>query len=168
MTRRRVGIGYDVHPLGEGRRLVLGGVEIPHERGLLGHSDGDALTHAIMDALIGAAGQGDIGQWFPPTDERYRGAYSVDLLRRVRASLGAEGWSVENVDATVVAQCPRLAPYVEAMRRVLADALAVPVEAVNVKATTPEGLGALGRQEGIAALATALLARREVGHEASD
>ena len=156
----RVGSGFDCHALAPGRRLVLGGVEVPHDSGLAGHSDGDALAHAIVDALLGAAARGDIGQWFPSSDPRWTGADSVDLLlRTVVETLNGEGWAVVNVDATIVAQRPRLAEYVPAMRERLAPVLGLPVEAVSVKATTTDHLGALGRGEGIAAQAVALLVR---------
>ena len=152
----RTGIGYDVHPFAEGRRLVLGGVEIPAPRGLAGHSDADVLLHAIMDALLGAAAIGDIGVHFPPSDPRWRGADSRDLLRRVRELLGP-GWTIANVDATIIAETPRLGPHREQMRDAIADALEIGVDRVNVKATTNEGLGFVGREEGIAALAIATL-----------
>jgi len=148
-----------VHPLEAGRRLVLGGVEIAHERGLAGHSDADVLLHAISDAVLGAAGQGDIGLHFPPSDERWRDASSLDLLARVVAIAQADGWSVVNVDATVIAERPRIAPHVPLMRERIAARLGIPIDAVGVKATTNERLGALGREEGIAALAVALLSR---------
>lgn len=153
----RVGIGYDVHPFGEKRPLKLGGVEVEHEDGLRGHSDADVLLHAITDALLGAAGLGDIGQHFPPDDPSFRGVDSLALLRHVVGLLSAVGYSVENVDATVVAERPKLQPYIPRMRQCVASALSVPETSVNVKATTSEGLGALGRGEGIAALATALI-----------
>jgi len=155
----RIGQGYDVHPLREGRRLVLGGVEIAHERGLAGHSDADALLHAIADAVLGAAGLGDIGTHFPPSDERWRDASSLDLLGQVAGLARAGGWRVVNVDATVIAERPRVAPHVPLMRERIAACLGVTTGAVGVKATTNEGLGALGREEGIAALAVALLQR---------
>jgi 2-C-methyl-D-erythritol 2,4-cyclodiphosphate synthase len=155
----RVGIGHDLHPLVADRPLILGGVDVPHPRGLQGHSDGDVLVHAVTDALIGAAGRGDIGQWFPDTDERYRGADSLALLREVVGSLAEAGWRIQNVDASVVAQRPRLAPYLESMRSNLAAALQVEPDAVNVKATSPEYVGALGREDAIAAFATALIER---------
>jgi 2-C-methyl-D-erythritol 2,4-cyclodiphosphate synthase len=155
----RVGIGYDLHPLVSGRPLILGGVEVPHPRGLQGHSDGDALTHAVADALIGAAGRGDIGQWFPDTEERYAGARSVGLLADVAQQLKHDGWQVGNVDATVVAQRPRLSPYLAQMRENLARALQIEASAVNVKATSPELIGALGREHAISALATVLIER---------
>jgi 2-C-methyl-D-erythritol 2,4-cyclodiphosphate synthase len=155
----RVGLGYDLHAYAAERRLVLGGAEIAYARGLAGHSDGDVLAHAVADALLGAAGWGDIGEWFPPDDEAYRGARSLELLRQVVVRLGATGWRVVNVDVAVVAQEPRLAPYRETLRANLAAALGVPGERVNVKFTAPERLGALGRVEGVAALATALIER---------
>lgn len=153
----RIGQGYDVHPLIEGRRLVLGGVEIAHERGLAGHSDADVLLHAIMDAVLGAAALGDIGQHFPPSDERWRDASSLDLLSRVSALIRAARWQVVNVDATLIAERPRIAPHVPAMRERIARGLEIDAGAVGVKATTNERLGALGREEGMAALAVALL-----------
>jgi 2-C-methyl-D-erythritol 2,4-cyclodiphosphate synthase len=156
----RTGIGYDAHRLAAGRRLVLGGVEIPHDRGLAGHSDADVLTHAVIDALLGAAGLGDIGQHFPDTDERFRDADSIALLREVAGLVAARDVTVVNVDATVLAEGPRLAEHREAMRRRLAEALDVPEGRVNVKATTGEGMGWVGREEGIAALAVASLAER--------
>jgi 2-C-methyl-D-erythritol 2,4-cyclodiphosphate synthase len=155
----RVGIGYDVHRLVEGRALVLGGVRIESERGLEGHSDADALLHAVMDALLGAAGMADIGQHFPPGDERYRDASSLDLLGRVRATIEGEGWRVGNVDVTVIAERPRLAPYVPQMKTAIGGALGIPQLRVGVKATTNEGLGFLGRGEGIAAIAVAAVVR---------
>lgn len=155
----RVGIGHDLHPLVADRPLVLGGVDVPHPRGLEGHSDGDVLTHAVADALIGASGQGDIGQWFPATDERYRGAASLELLQHIASSLAEAGWRIQNVDASVVAQRPRLAPFLATMRSNLAGALQIEVDAVNVKATSPEYVGSLGREDAIAAFATALIQR---------
>jgi 2-C-methyl-D-erythritol 2,4-cyclodiphosphate synthase len=155
----RVGIGLDVHALEAGRRLVLGGVEIAHSAGLAGHSDGDALVHAVEDALLGAAARGDIGQWFPSSDQRWAGADSLLMLQTVVETLRAEGWQIVNVDATVIAQQPRIGPHVAAMRERLGDALGLPVDAVSVKATTTDHLGALGRAEGIAAQAVALLVR---------
>jgi 2-C-methyl-D-erythritol 4-phosphate cytidylyltransferase/2-C-methyl-D-erythritol 2,4-cyclodiphosphate synthase len=155
----RVGVGYDIHRLVPDRALVLGGVEIPHPRGLAGHSDADVLTHAIMDALLGAAGERDIGHHFPPDDPAYRGASSVHLLRAVAERLRASGWAVTNVDAVVMAQAPRLAPHVGAMRERLAAALAVSPEQIGIKATTAEGLDAVGRAEALAAHAVAVLTR---------
>jgi 2-C-methyl-D-erythritol 2,4-cyclodiphosphate synthase len=151
----RAGIGYDCHRFASGRRLVLGGVEIPHDRGLSGHSDADVLVHAIIDALLGAAGLGDIGEHFPDTDERYRDADSVQLLREVVASLAARGLAVVHVDSTVVIERPRLAPVRDEIRTTLAAALGVGVECVSVKATRGEGMGFVGREEGVAALAVA-------------
>ncbi|MBM4182481.1 MAG: 2-C-methyl-D-erythritol 2,4-cyclodiphosphate synthase [Betaproteobacteria bacterium] len=153
----RIGHGFDVHAFAEGRRLVIGGVDIPHERGLLGHSDADVLIHAICDALLGAAGLGDIGRHFPDSDARYRGVDSRELLRHVAGLLDARGWRVGNVDATLIAQAPRMAPHIPAMRERLAADLGIAVEALNVKATTTEKLGFTGRQEGIAAEAVCLL-----------
>jgi 2-C-methyl-D-erythritol 2,4-cyclodiphosphate synthase len=154
------GMGYDCHPLAEGRRLILGGVEIPHERGLAGHSDADALTHAIIDALLGAAALGDIGQHFPDTDERYRDASSIELLRRTVGLLAGAGFSARHVDATVLLERPQLAPAREQIRRTLAEALGLDLEHVSVKATRGEGMGFIGRQEGVAALAVATVERR--------
>jgi 2-C-methyl-D-erythritol 2,4-cyclodiphosphate synthase len=153
----RIGTGYDVHPFEAGRRLVLGGVYFEGETGLAGHSDGDALTHAVIDALLGAAALGDIGTHFPSSDASLRGADSIELLRRVAAQIHEAGYCVGNVDATVVAQKPRIAPRVQEMRARLAEALGVDVAQVSVKATTTDGLGAMGRAEGIAAQAVALL-----------
>ncbi|MCC8123705.1 MAG: 2-C-methyl-D-erythritol 2,4-cyclodiphosphate synthase, partial [Oscillospiraceae bacterium] len=147
----RIGHGYDVHRLVPGRPLILGGVEIPFEKGLLGHSDADVLTHAVMDALLGAAGMGDIGGHFPDTDPAYAGADSLRLLDAVREKLDKSGFSVGNIDATLLAQRPRLAPFLPRMREKLAAHLGVPEECVNVKATTEEGLGFTGAGEGIAA-----------------
>jgi 2-C-methyl-D-erythritol 2,4-cyclodiphosphate synthase len=153
----RIGIGYDVHAFGEKRPLKLGGVQVEHEEGLRGHSDADVVLHAIIDALLGAAGLGDIGQHFPPDDPSFRGADSLALLRQVVKLLRTVGYSVVNVDATVIAEKPKLQPYIPGMRQRIASALAIPETSVSVKATTSEGLGALGRGEGIAALATALI-----------
>jgi 2-C-methyl-D-erythritol 2,4-cyclodiphosphate synthase len=153
----RVGTGFDVHALVPGRRLILGGVEIGHARGLLAHSDGDVLLHAIADALLGAAGLGDIGKMFPDDDERWRGADSRALLRQVGARVRAEGWSIDNVDCTVIAQAPKIAPHVEAMRAAIAHDLVLDVGTVSVKGKTTERLGFTGRGEGIAAQAVALL-----------
>lgn len=159
MLNLRIGHGYDVHRLVEGRALILGGVEIPYTLGLLGHSDADVLTHAVMDALLGAAGLGDIGRHFPDTDEQYRGISSLLLLTHVRQLLTENGWRPGNLDATVIAQRPKLAPYLEAIRQNLAAVLGIAPDCVNVKATTEEGLGFSGRGEGIAAHAVALIAR---------
>lgn len=159
MTKLRVGHGYDVHRLVEGRALILGGVTVPFDRGLLGHSDADVLTHAVMDALLGAAALGDIGQLFPDSDAAYAGADSIALLERVTALLREHGWQVGNVDATVVAQAPRLAPYIPEMRRRLAEAMGLDVDGVSVKATTEERLGFTGSGGGMAAHAVALIER---------
>jgi 2-C-methyl-D-erythritol 2,4-cyclodiphosphate synthase len=156
----RMGIGYDCHRLSDGRRLVIGGVEIEHARGLEGHSDADVLTHAVIDAVLGAAGLGDIGEHFPDTDERWRDADSIALLERVAAMLAAAGLEVLNIDCTVVAESPRLAGHREEMRKALAAALGLPGGHVNVKATRGEGMGFVGREEGIAALAVASVGQR--------
>jgi len=153
----RIGHGYDVHKLVEGRRLILGGVEIPYEKGLLGHSDADVLVHAVMDALLGAAALGDIGKHFPDSDERYKGADSIKLCKEVAGLLRSRNYSVVNVDATVIAQAPRLATHVEQMRKNIADALGVAVDCVNVKATTEEHLGFTGEGLGISAHAICLI-----------
>ena len=157
----RVGHGYDVHRLTEGRKLILGGVEIPYEKGLLGHSDADVLTHAVMDALLGAAGLGDIGRHFPDSDDRYLGADSLLLLKEVCRLLKEKGYRVGNVDATVIAQRPKLMSFIPAMRRNLADTMGVDADAVNVKATTEEKLGFTGEGLGIAAHAVAIIDRKE-------
>ena len=157
MTNLRIGQGYDVHRLTEGRALILGGVAIPYEQGLDGNSDADVLTHAIMDALLGAAGLGDIGKLFPDTEERYRGISSLLLLRKVGEILKINGWQVVNLDSTIVAQAPQLSPYREAMRRNLAEALGMDEAGVSVKATTEERLGFTGDGSGMAAQAIALI-----------
>ena len=151
----RCGIGYDIHRLTEGRKLILGGVEIPHGRGLEGHSDADVLSHAIADALLGAIGAGDIGQHFPNTDESIRGISSIEILQRVTELLTDKGARVLNVDATLIAEAPKIAPNVPAMRQKIADAVGLGESDVNVKATTNEKLGPIGRSEGIAAMAIA-------------
>jgi 2-C-methyl-D-erythritol 2,4-cyclodiphosphate synthase len=153
----RVGVGYDVHPLVNGRRLVLGGVEIPFEKGLDGHSDADVLVHAIIDALLGATGQRDIGVHFPSSDPRYKDISSVSLLRQVISLLRAEGWVVCNVDASIVAERPRLTPFISEIRGIIGEALGIDVEQVGVKSTTSKGLGFLGKGEGIAVHAVALV-----------
>ena len=159
----RVGNGYDVHQLAEGLPLVLGGVRIPHTKGCVAHSDGDVLIHALCDALLGALALGDIGQHFPDTSDDYAGIDSRILLARVAAMVRQAGWEVVNVDGTLLAQKPKIAPHVPAMRQALADTLGLPLDAVSVKATTTERLGFVGREEGIAAHATCLLRRREGG-----
>ena len=156
----RTGLGLDTHAFAPGRPLIIGGIEIPHEQGLAGHSDADVLTHAVIDALLGAAALGDIGQHFPDTDPRSQDADSIELLRSVVALLGERGFEVGNVDATVVLERPKLAPHRDAIRASLAAALGVPHDAVNVKATTGEGMGFVGRGEGAAAMAVATLAPR--------
>ena len=153
----RIGQGYDVHRLVENRALILGGVNIPWERGLLGHSDADVLVHAIMDALLGAAAMGDIGQHFPDTDPAYAGADSLQLLRRVCQIIQQAGYEVENIDATVIAQRPKLMPHIPQMRQNIAQAMEIDLSQVNIKATTEERLGFTGREEGIASMAVALL-----------
>ncbi len=153
----RVGMGHDVHRLVEGRDLVIGGVKIPYEKGLLGHSDADVLLHAVMDALLGAAALGDIGRHFPDTDERYRGISSMKLLEEVGSMLEEQLYAVENIDATIIAQAPKMAPYVEQMRRNIAQVLRISEDQVNIKATTEERLGFTGRGEGICAQAVCCL-----------
>lgn len=153
----RIGQGYDVHRLVEGRKLILGGVEIPYEKGLLGHSDADVLLHAVMDALLGAAALGDIGQHFPDSDERYKGISSVELLKEVGKILQENGYLIENIDSTVIAQRPKLLPYRPQMAKNIADALGIEPDQVSVKATTEEGLGFTGTGEGVSAQAIALL-----------
>lgn len=151
----RTGIGFDTHRLVSDRKLILGGVEIAYEYGLLGHSDADVLTHAIMDALLGAIADGDIGQHFPDTDPKWKGADSVALLRAVVARLKEKGYGIVNIDATVLAERPKLMPHIPAIRQVLAEAMGCDQTAVSIKATTVEGLGAIGRREGISAMAVA-------------
>jgi 2-C-methyl-D-erythritol 2,4-cyclodiphosphate synthase len=153
----RSGIGYDVHRLVEGRKLVLGGVEIPHDRGLDGHSDADVLSHAIADALLGAMGEGDIGHHFPNTDESFRGISSLEILRHVRSLLAEKNARATNIDVTVIAEAPNLQPHIEQMRAKIGSALGCDASRINIKATTNEGLGAIGRGEGIACMATAIV-----------
>ena len=153
----RVGMGYDVHRLVEDRKLIIGGVEIPYEKGLLGHSDADVLLHAIMDALLGAAALGDIGKHFPDNDDRYKGISSLELLRRVGKLLDEKNYVIENIDATIIAQKPKMRPYIDEMRKNIADTLKLDIDRVNVKATTEEGLGFTGAGEGISAQAICLL-----------
>lgn len=157
MELMRIGHGYDVHRLVNDRRLILGGVVIPHEMGLLGHSDADVLTHAIIDALLGAAAMGDIGKHFPDTEQCYKDASSIKLLQEIREKLAVAGFSIGNIDATVLAQAPKLRPYVESIRESIANALLIPVTAVSVKATSEEGLGFTGTKEGIAAHAVCII-----------
>ena len=153
----RVGMGYDVHQLVEGRPLILGGVEIPHEKGLLGHSDADVLLHAIMDAMLGAAALGDIGRHFPDSDPAYKGADSMKLLAACREKIAEKGYVVHNLDALICAQAPKMAPHIETMRANIAAALEITVDAVNVKATTTEHLGFVGEKKGMSAYAVCLL-----------
>jgi 2-C-methyl-D-erythritol 2,4-cyclodiphosphate synthase len=153
----RIGIGYDVHPLVKGRRLVIGGVEVPFEKGLAGHSDADVLIHAVMDALFGAAGLKDIGCHFPDSDASYKDISSLLLLQRTNQIIKAKGWQIVNIDSTIIAQRPKLAPYNDQMRQNMAQTLGLSTEQVGIKATTSEGLGFAGRGEGIAAYAVALL-----------
>lgn len=153
----RVGLGYDVHKLVEGRNLILGGVQIPYEKGLLGHSDADVLVHAIMDALLGAAALGDIGKHFPDTDPQYKGISSIALLEHVGHLLEESDYVIENIDATIVAQRPKMAPHIAAMRENVAEALGISVEQINIKATTEEGLGFTGTGEGISSQAICAL-----------
>ena len=158
----RIGHGYDVHRLVTGRKLILGGVDVPYEKGLLGHSDADVLLHAISDAILGAIGEGDIGKHFPDTDPAYKGISSIKLLRHVMALADEKGYMIGNLDATIVAQRPKLAPYVPQMRANVAEALSADIERVNVKATTTEELGFSGRGEGIASYAVTLLTKKEI------
>lgn len=160
MSTIRVGEGWDVHALVPGRRLIIGGVDIPFERGLLGHSDADVLLHAITDALLGAAGLGDIGRHFPDTDERFKGADSVVLLVEAMRRVHAQGWQVGNIDSTVIAQAPRLAPHIEGMRNRIAEAMQLAPAQVNVKAKTAEKLGPVGQGQSIEARAVVLLVKR--------
>ncbi|NMA03178.1 MAG: 2-C-methyl-D-erythritol 2,4-cyclodiphosphate synthase [Clostridiales bacterium] len=147
----RVGIGYDVHSLVEGRKLIIGGINIPYKKGLLGHSDGDVLLHAIKDSILGAAALGDIGKHFPDTDERYKGANSLELLKQVGIMINSKGYLINNLDTIIIAQEPKMAPYIEEMKNNIASALNIGVNNVNIKATTTEGLGFIGSGEGIAA-----------------
>ena len=156
----RIGHGMDVHRLVEGRKLILCGVEVPHSMGLLGHSDADVATHALMDALLGAAAMGDIGKLFPDTDDRYKGADSIRLLEAVMERLAGQGYRVENADVTIIAQKPKLRPYIDGMRQRLADAMGVSVDQVSVKATTTEQLGFEGEEKGITAHAVCLIEKR--------
>ncbi|MGL4882909.1 MAG: 2-C-methyl-D-erythritol 2,4-cyclodiphosphate synthase [Waterburya sp.] len=156
----RIGNGYDIHQLVSDRPLILGGVNIPHSLGLLGHSDADVLTHAIMDALLGALGMGDIGHYFPPSDPKWQGADSLVLLQQVTTMIQSQGWQIGNIDSTVVAEQPKLKPHLKAMRSKLAQVLGVTMEQISIKATTNEKLGAVGREEGICAYAVVLLSQQ--------
>ncbi|MBI4400081.1 MAG: 2-C-methyl-D-erythritol 2,4-cyclodiphosphate synthase [Nitrospirae bacterium] len=153
----RVGLGYDIHPLGSGRKLILGGIEIPHTQGLVGHSDADALVHAVCDALLGAMGEGDLGKHYPSSDPRYKNISSLLLLEEVAGLLGRKGFRLVNLDTVIIAQAPRLSPHLEAMRARIAEVLKVEREAVNVKVKSGEGLDAIGREEAIAAQAICLI-----------
>jgi 2-C-methyl-D-erythritol 2,4-cyclodiphosphate synthase len=157
----RIGTGYDVHRLVSGRKLIIGGIDIPHDKGLLGHSDADVLTHAVCDAILGAAGLPDIGHCFPDTDERFKDIYSIKLLERSMEMVRIKGFEIGNIDITVYAQAPKLSPHREKIRQRLAQALAISTDQVNMKATTTEGLGAIGRGEGIAAMCVALLVDKQ-------
>lgn len=153
----RIGMGYDVHKLVEGRKLIMGGIEIPYEKGLLGHSDADVLLHAIMDSLLGGAALGDIGKHFPDTDERYNGISSILLLKEVGRLVKEKNYEIENIDSTIIAQRPKMAPHISAMVKNIADALEISIDRINVKATTEEGLGFTGRGEGISSQSICLL-----------
>lgn len=155
----RVGMGYDVHKLVENRKLILGGVEIPHEKGLLGHSDADVLLHAIMDSILGALALGDIGKHFPDTDEKYKGADSMKLLESVYNLIKEKGYDIGNLDATIIAQAPKMAPHIQTMRANIAKVLNTDIDNINVKATTEEGLGFTGNKEGISAQSICLLVK---------
>ena len=157
MQDLRIGNGFDVHAFAENRKLILGGVEIPHERGLLGHSDADVLTHAVMDAILGAARCGDIGELFPDTDDAFKDADSIELLRKVAEHVSERCYKIQDIDATILAQAPKMAPHRESMRENIAKACGISVEHVGIKATTTEKLGFVGREEGIAASANAIL-----------
>ena len=155
----RVGLGYDVHKLVEGRKLIIGGVNVPHEKGLLGHSDADVLIHAVMDSILGALALGDIGKHFPDTDEKYKGADSMKLLEFVYNLINEKGYCIGNIDCTIIAQSPKMAPHIQNMRENIAKALNTSIENINVKATTEEGLGFTGAKEGIAAQSICLLVK---------
>ena len=156
----RIGMGYDVHKLVEGRKLILGGVSIPYEKGLLGHSDADVLLHAIMDALLGAAALGDIGKHFPDSDHRYKGISSIELLKHVGSLLKENNWLIENIDSTIIAQKPKMAPHIENMRKNISEALNINIDQINVKATTEEGLGFTGEGKGISSQSICLLTKK--------
>ncbi len=155
----RIGNGYDIHQLAEGRPLILGGINIPHELGLLGHSDADVLTHSIMDALLGALSLGDIGHYFPPSDPKWKGADSMILLEQVLKIISSQGWKIGNIDSTIVAEQPKLKPHLKSMRDALAQTLAIEIDQISIKATTNERLGPVGRFEGICAYAVVLLVK---------
>ncbi|NMS91072.1 2-C-methyl-D-erythritol 2,4-cyclodiphosphate synthase [Clostridioides difficile] len=153
----RIGLGYDVHKLTEDRKLIIGGVEIPHDKGLLGHSDADVLIHAIMDSILGALALGDIGKHFPDTDEKYRGANSMKLLEHVYNLITSKGYKIGNIDSTIIAQSPKMAPYIESMRKNISKVLNTDIDNINIKATTEEGLGFTGAKQGIASQSICLL-----------
>ena len=155
----RIGNGYDIHQLAEGRPLILGGINIPHELGLLGHSDADVLTHSIMDALLGALSLGDIGHYFPPSDPKWKGADSTILLEQVLKIVSSQGWKIGNIDSTIVAEQPKLKPHLKSMRDALAQTMAIEIDQISIKATTNERLGPIGREEGICAYAVVLLVK---------
>lgn len=154
----RAGIGYDVHRFAEGRRMILGGIEIPFDKGLDGHSDADVLLHAIADAMLGAAALGDIGVHFPPTDEKWKDLDSIEIVKHSVALLGEHGWDVVNIDASVIAEAPKVNPHVPAMKKRIHEVSGLPLDSISIKATTNERMGFVGREEGIAALATAMIA----------
>lgn len=156
----KIGIGYDVHKLARDRKLILGGIEIPHELGLIGHSDADVLTHAIMDSILGAMSLGDIGKHFPDTDDAYKDIYSISLLESVRQSMEERGYEIGNIDSVIAAQRPKIAPFIEKMRICLADALKTDIDNINIKATTTERLGFEGREEGISAQSVCILKKK--------
>lgn len=155
----RIGLGYDVHKLVEGRKLIIGGVDVPHEKGLLGHSDADVLVHAVMDSILGALALGDIGKHFPDNDEKYKGADSIKLLEFVYNLINDKGYAINNIDCTIIAQSPKMAPHIQYMRENIARALNTDIDNINVKATTEEGLGFTGAKEGIAAQSICLLVK---------
>ena len=155
----KIGIGYDVHKLARGRKLVIGGIDIPHDKGLDGHSDADVLIHAVMDSIIGALALGDIGKHFPDTDSKYKDIFSIDLLERVYHSMTEKGYEIGNIDCVIAAQRPKLAPFIESMRQNIADSLKTDIDNINVKATTTEWLGFEGREEGISAQSVCLLVK---------
>ncbi len=159
MTAVRVGCGWDIHPLVEGRKLVLGGLEIPHSKGLQGHSDSDALVHAVCDALLGAMGEGDLGRHYPSSDQRFKNISSLKLLEDIVGKLRAKGYRLSNVDSTIIAQAPRLSPYLAAMQKTIAEVLQIDPDLVNVKVKSGEGLDAVGREEAVAAQAVCLIER---------
>ena len=161
MIKLKIGFGYDVHQLVEDRKLIIGGVDIPFEKGLLGHSDADVLVHSIMDSILGALALGDIGKHFPDTDNKYKDISSIHLLSKVYELMNELGYSIGNIDATIVAQRPKIAPYIESMKKIIADVLHMPINSINIKATTTEWLGFVGREEGISSYSVCLLQKNE-------